>query len=479
MHSLARTLPHLICKRGRHGMQLAIVRRPRQFSPKSHNLNLEYNVSRRWNADDRHHQSRPPLSEPRALASGGSAHDLHSLFVRGTSAFSLCALCPLWLILYSRLTKERPMYYLARTSSYFITLSLAAALMAPIQDTKGAPNLDGIWLGTINASGVKLRIAFHVKSKDGKTSTTMDSLDQGVKGIQVNEFAAKDALVRIDVQGIKGTFEGKLNKEATEIVGDWKQGDSTFTLALKRVDKLPAANRPQEPKRPFPYREEEVQYENAKAKIKLAGTLSLPKGAGRFPAALLISGSGPQNRDEELLGHKPFLVIADHLPRHGIAVRVDDRGVGGSTGNVSTSTTADFAEDVLTGIDFLKAHKEIDAKHIGLIGHSEGGTVAPLAATQSKDIAFIIMLAGPACPATTFSCCKISLSSPLAATRPPSTFSSSSCRYLSRSSSKKPMPKSPRNAFWKKSASGKRKRARMRKNAWPSASRAISRSLSR
>jgi pimeloyl-ACP methyl ester carboxylesterase len=159
--------------------------------------------------------------------------------------------------------------------------------------------------------------------------------------------------------------------------------------------KGPKLTRPQEPKKPYPYLAEEVSYENQKAKVKLAGTLTLPKGKGPFPAALLITGSGPQNRDEEVFGHRPFLVLADHLTRRGLAVlRVDDRGVGGSTGDTMQSTTADFAEDVLVGVEYLKGRKEIDPKRIGLIGHSEGGMIGPLAASRSKDVAFVVMLGG-------------------------------------------------------------------------------------
>jgi uncharacterized protein len=154
--------------------------------------------------------------------------------------------------------------------------------------------------------------------------------------------------------------------------------------------------RPQEPKRPYPYNEEEVSYENKAGGVTLAGTLTMPRGKGPFPAVLLITGSGPQNRNEELLGHKPFLVLSHHLTCIGVAVlRVDDRGVGGSTGSVPASTSEDFAGDVLTGIEFLKSRKEIDSKQIGLIGHSEGGLIAPMVAAQSADVAFIVLMAGP------------------------------------------------------------------------------------
>lgn len=154
--------------------------------------------------------------------------------------------------------------------------------------------------------------------------------------------------------------------------------------------------RPQEPSKPFPYNEEEVTYKNNKANVRLAGTFVFPRSKKPFPAVLLISGSGPQDRNEMVAGHKPFLVLSDYLVRRGIAVlRVDDRGFGKSTGNHDTATTQDFAEDVLYGIEYLKTRKEISHNQIGLIGHSEGGLIAPIAASNSSHVAFIVLLAGP------------------------------------------------------------------------------------
>ena len=170
-------------------------------------------------------------------------------------------------------------------------------------------------------------------------------------------------------------------------------------LLLRRTDQTPVLRRPQEPAKPYPYREEEVTFENRPAGINLAGTLTLPKSAGPFPAVILISGSGAQDRDEALAGHRPFLVLADYLTRQGVAVlRVDDRGVGGSTGDSLRATSSDFADDALAGVAYLKGRREIDTARIGLIGHSEGGLVAPLAATRSQDVAFIVLLAGPGLP---------------------------------------------------------------------------------
>jgi hypothetical protein len=149
----------------------------------------------------------------------------------------------------------------------------------------------------------------------------------------------------------------------------------------------------------IPYQSIEVNYQNAAGGVKLAGTLTVPRGGGRFPAALLITGSGPEDRDETILGHKPFRVIADYLSRRGVAVlRVDDRGVGGSSGDAMKATLEDQAGDVLAGIDFLTRRADIDSKHIGVIGHSEGGIIAAVAASRSSSISFVVMLAGTGVP---------------------------------------------------------------------------------
>ncbi|HEY0006295.1 MAG TPA: alpha/beta fold hydrolase, partial [Pyrinomonadaceae bacterium] len=179
----------------------------------------------------------------------------------------------------------------------------------------------------------------------------------------------------------------------------WQQGPAPFPLVFKRTEKAAVLNRPQEPKRPFPYDEKEVAYENKRDKVKLAGTLTLPRTPGPFPAVLLITGSGPQDRDESLMGHKPFLVLSDYLTRAGVAVlRVDDRGVGGSSRGGPDDTSENYTEDVLAGVEFLKSQKEINPRQIGLVGHSEGGMIAPMAAARSKDIAFIVLMAGPGLP---------------------------------------------------------------------------------
>ena len=259
-------------------------------------------------------------------------------------------------------------------------------------------DIEGTWMGNLKVpGGLELRIVFNISTNpDGSLKASMDSPDQGVSGIPVESVSYKDGNLNLDVKSIGGSFEGIYKENNKTIEGEWKQAGSAFPLVLNRIEKAPDIHRKQDPIKPYPYTEEEVVYENKEAGIKLAGTLTLPQSGGPFPAVILITGSGPQNRNEEIMGHRPFLVLSDYLTRRGIAVlRVDDRGIGGSTGNFSQATTEDFAGDVLTGIEFLKNRKEIDPSRIGLIGHSEGGLIAPMVAVKSPDIAFIVLMAAP------------------------------------------------------------------------------------
>lgn len=266
------------------------------------------------------------------------------------------------------------------------------------QNIENIEDIEGLWLGSLKVpDGAELRILFNVSAKpDGSINATMYSLDQGAIGIPVETVTYKDGSVSFEVKSV-GIFEGTLKEDGKTIEGEWKQSGLTLPLVLSRSDEIPDLRRKQDPVKPYPYVEEEVVYENKEAGVKLAGTLTLPESEGPFPAVILITGSGQQNRDEEVMGHRPFLVLSDYLTRQGIAVlRVDDRGIGGSTGNFSQATTEDFAEDVLAGIEYLKSRKEIDTSRIGLIGHSEGGLIAPIVAVKSPDVvAFIIMMAGP------------------------------------------------------------------------------------
>ena len=257
----------------------------------------------------------------------------------------------------------------------------------------------GQWHGILKVQGVQLRLVLEISKTATGFSSTMDSPDQGAKGIPVSATTFENGTLKLEVAKANINYEGVLGSDQI-IVGTFKQGglSAPMNLSKQKIEKEKLV-RPQEPILPYPYYSEELVFENKTAKISLAGTLTLPKKEGLFPAVVLISGSGPQNRDEELLGHKPFLVLADFLTKNGIAVlRFDDRGTALSKGDFKTATTADFATDVEAAVAYLKTRKEINKKQIGLVGHSEGGVIAPMVASQSKEVAFIVLLAGTGLP---------------------------------------------------------------------------------
>ncbi|SKB80826.1 hypothetical protein SAMN05660226_03200 [Parapedobacter luteus] len=264
-----------------------------------------------------------------------------------------------------------------------------------------AQDISGTWQGALDISGIKLRVVLHIKHTEDDYTATMDSPDQGAKGIPVASVAFASPVLKLEAPAIGARYEGRL-KADTVIAGTLFQNGAELPLEL--VKQAAGAGdtsdeRPQEPQPPFPYHIEEVSVSNRDAGITLAGTLTRPLGGGPFPAVVLISGSGAQNRDEELFGHKPFWVIADYLTRHGYAVlRCDDRGVGASTGNFAAATTADFASDASAAVDFLRSAAAIDPGGIGLLGHSEGGMAAAMVAGTRSDIAFLVLLASPGVP---------------------------------------------------------------------------------
>ena len=258
-----------------------------------------------------------------------------------------------------------------------------------------AQDITGQWNGALKIQGTQLRLVFNVTKTDNGVSSTMDSPDQGAKGIPTTTTSFKNSILKITIASAKIEYEGTLGQDNI-VVGTFKQGGQSFPMNLsKEVIEKEKLVRPQEPIKPYPYYSEDITFENKKAGINLAGTLTLPTKDGVFPVVILISGSGPQNRDEELLGHKPFLVLSDFLTKNGIAVlRYDDRGTAFSKGDFKTATSADFATDVESAIFYLKTRKEINKKKVGLIGHSEGGLIAPMVASKSKDVSFIVLLAG-------------------------------------------------------------------------------------
>lgn len=277
---------------------------------------------------------------------------------------------------------------------------LLVVLLGLICHFNFAQNITGDWYGNLKVQpGVVLPLVFHISEIEGGYSGTLDSPDQKALDIPITTVTYTDSIFSIAITNMGLTYEGTINNDAI-IEGTFKQGGLTIPLQLTReAVAVEAPNRPQEPQAPFPYTVQEVTFENKEANATFSGTITLPKvvfkGKKKLPAVILISGSGPQDRNEELLGHKPFLVIADYLTRNGIAVlRYDDRGTGKSTGEFTEATSADFATDAQAAFDFLKTHPDIDTSKIGLAGHSEGGLIAPMVAANTKEVAFIALLAG-------------------------------------------------------------------------------------
>lgn len=273
-------------------------------------------------------------------------------------------------------------------------LTIAAMVVAGCSGSgPGDDQVRGDWRGAIEIPEQPLELAVHFTAVD---AATIDIPVQGVRGLELKDVVAEAERVEFAIPDIPGDPVYRGTREGDRITGEFTQSGQTFPLTLE-PGTLEMA-RPQEPKPPFPYRSDEVTYRNGD--IAIAGTLTKPEGAGPFPAVLLITGTGPQNRDEELMGHKIFLLIADTLTRQGYAVlRTDDRGVGGTGGDLAQATYADLASDIDAGIGFLREQPEIDPTRIGLFGHSEGGYLAPLVASKpDSGVAFAILMAGPSVP---------------------------------------------------------------------------------
>ncbi|MBN9319105.1 MAG: alpha/beta hydrolase [Caulobacterales bacterium] len=280
------------------------------------------------------------------------------------------------------------------TMRWASALAMAAGLLVT---TAQAQEAKGDWHGVLKVGPTELRIGVVIAAgPDGALAGQITSPDQGPGAMPLSEVRVEAGKLSFAAPAIRGRYEGAWNAAQGGWVGSWTQA-APLPLTLL-AGPVPAQPRPQVPTKPYPYREEEVGFDSAPG-VKLAGTLTLPPGKGPFPAVVLISGSGAQDRDESLLGHKPFLVLADHLTRRGIAVlRYDDRGFAKSTGVFQTATSADFATDAEAAAAFLRARPDIDAAKIGLVGHSEGGLVAPMVAAKDPKIAFLVLLAAPGVP---------------------------------------------------------------------------------
>lgn len=260
-------------------------------------------------------------------------------------------------------------------------------------------NFSGMWSATLKVAG-DIRLILHVNLQpDGTYTATFDSPDQKAIGIKcdtvlITKDASGNELLTFTISKYKVSYTGMLLNDTT-LSGTFTQV-ANVPLDFHRgvVPPPPVVLRPQTPKPPFPYRSEEVVY--TKNGLQYGGTITIPQNGRKFPAIVLITGSGQQDRDETIFSHKPFAVLADALTRDGFVVlRVDDRGIGNSTGNFAASTSADFAKDVNASLDYLRSRPEVNDKNIGLLGHSEGGMIAPMVASARKDVKFMILLAAP------------------------------------------------------------------------------------
>ena len=266
-----------------------------------------------------------------------------------------------------------------------------------------AQGLTGDWYGAININGTQLHLVFHISKSGDIYSSAMDSPDQGAKGIVADKTLFSNNTVTIEANRFSIKYTGTYKPDSAVIRGTFAQGTGSFPLILMRKqpeNKQGSIKRPQDPT-DFPYKQEDVTFTNAKGGNVLAGTLTTPIGGKFSKVVILISGSGAQDRNEELQGmnHRPFLVWSDWLTRNGIAVlRYDDRGVGKSTGSFSAATTADFADDADAAVNYIISRPDLNKLSIGLIGHSEGGIIAPMVACRNSAVKFICLLAGPGVP---------------------------------------------------------------------------------
>lgn len=258
--------------------------------------------------------------------------------------------------------------------------------------------------GSVALPGVELAFFVELQREGEAWRGTIDIPMQGLHKAALDDVVVEGARVAFGIAKVGARWSVTLDGEGDPDVCKLEQGGHTLECGLSAVDparyaELTAVKRPQTPKPPFPYEALDVVVHNTASKLELAGTLTIPLADGPHPVVLLVTGSGAQDRDETIFDHKPFLVLADHLARHGIAaLRLDDRGIGGSGGDPKTSTTADFVGDAVAAVAFLRSQPRIDPARVGILGHSEGAIVAPAAAATSKDVAFIVMLAGTGVP---------------------------------------------------------------------------------
>ncbi|MES2123357.1 MAG: alpha/beta fold hydrolase [Gemmatimonadota bacterium] len=344
-------------------------------------------------------ESGPPSGTLRSVDQNNTTVALASVSIAGDSlSFSIPTLSAHFSGHYSTDRKEAAGIFQQGGSALPLTLTLSASGDAAT-DPADAGRLQEAWIGKLPAGLMTPIMQFRiVVLPSGDRVAFFDSITEGRRGFAATWSMRGDSLA-FDAASIKLSYRGVLNAARDSAVGIWSQGGRAIPLTLAKHSQVYDntnvwANRPQRPVGPFPYDQEEVRFTNAQDSVTLAGTLTLPRKAGRFPVVVLISGSGPQDRDETLMEHKPFLVLADYLTRRGIAVlRYDDRGTASSTGNFGTATTEDFARDASAAVAFLHRHARINPDQIGLAGHSEGGLIAPMVAGLRDDVAIVVLLA--------------------------------------------------------------------------------------
>ncbi len=270
------------------------------------------------------------------------------------------------------------------------------------------PSPVGDWQGKLDIQpGVSLTLVVHIEQQGDTLTSTLDSPDQGSYGIPVANTQLESSTLTLDIAIIGAKLVATVGDDTLKGTFTQAQQDLPITLSKLNVEQQQALKdkfaRPQMPKAPFPYEIEEVTYPHLSKEFDFAATLTLPEGKGPFPLAILVTGSGPQDRDETLAQHKPFWVLADHLTRQGIAVlRSDDRGTGESGGDFSSADLNAFVTDIHSAYQFAAQHPNIDKAAIGIIGHSEGGVTGPMFAAQYPDkVAFMIMMAGLGVDGTT------------------------------------------------------------------------------
>jgi uncharacterized protein len=278
-----------------------------------------------------------------------------------------------------------------------LLLEKSAARADARKSSSAISKIEGTWQGAIETGNMRMRLQLHIShDQAGELIASVDSLDQGIQGIPASKVTEKGSGINLELPVFDAKYSGTVDAAKNSITGTWSQNGNTEKLDFRRSERVLELRRPQNPALPYPYKVEEVSFTTADGKATLAATLTLPQAAAPCPAVLLIGGSGPNDRDETTAGHKTFLVLSDFLTRRGIAVlRYDKRGIAQSTGNYAAATLEDFAQDSQSAFAYLKSRKEVDAKRLGIIGHSEGGILGSLVATRSNNVSWLVLLGTP------------------------------------------------------------------------------------